>query len=100
MLYSVEHIGEILKQARLKKGLSQRDLSLKISLPQSHISKIERGQVDLQASSLIELSRILDLELMLIPKTLVPAVQALQRGDEKLHSALPMYQIEQEESDG
>lgn len=99
MPYSVEHIGQILKQARLKKGLSQRDLSLKTGFPQSHISKIERGQIDLQASSLIELSRILDLELMFVPKTLVPAMQSLLRSDEKRHSALPMYQLEQEESD-
>ena len=80
MKYSVEHIGTILKNARLEKGLSQRALSVKSGVPQSHISKIESGLVDLQTSSLIELSRVLDLELMLVPRTLVHTVHALQRG--------------------
>ena len=36
-------------------------------MPQSHISKIERGAVDLQLSSLIELARVLDLDIMSVP---------------------------------
>jgi hypothetical protein len=42
-------------------------------------SKIERAAVDPQVSSLIEIARVLGLELMFVPKQLVPAVQALQR---------------------
>jgi transcriptional regulator with XRE-family HTH domain len=68
-----------LKQARENKGLSQRALSAKIDVPQSPISKIESGRVDIKASSLIELARALDLEIMLIPRSLVPAVESLTR---------------------
>ena len=51
-------------------------------MPQGHISKIENGAVDLKLSSLIALARILDLEVMPVPRKLVPAVQALARtGD-------------------
>lgn len=38
-------------------GLSQRDLSARITVPQSHISKIESGGADLRLSSLVELAR-------------------------------------------
>jgi transcriptional regulator with XRE-family HTH domain len=68
-----------LKQARENKGLSQRTLGIRIAVPQSHISKIESGKVDIKASSLIEFARALDLEVMLVPRSLVPAVEALSR---------------------
>lgn len=80
MAYLVENVAQELKAARNKKGLSQRKLGAKVGVPQSHISKIENGAVDLKTSSLIELARALDLELMLVPRALIPAVQGLQRG--------------------
>jgi transcriptional regulator with XRE-family HTH domain len=65
---SIQHIARQIKEAREAKGLSQRALSKKVGIPQSHISKIENGAVNLQLSSLIELTRVLGLELMLVPK--------------------------------
>lgn len=82
MIDSIEHLVKILKAAREKKGLSQRALSAKVRIPQSHISKIEKGEVDLHTSSLIELARTLELELVLIPRQLIPIVKRLQRDDE------------------
>jgi transcriptional regulator with XRE-family HTH domain len=98
--YSIEHIGEILKTARIDKKLSQRALAALVGLPQSHISKIERGLVDLQVSSLIQLSRVLDLELMFIPRILVPTVRALQHGiQEKGSGPRPKYRLEEDENE-
>ena len=77
MAESIKYIGKLLKEARLRKGLSQRSLSGKTKIPQNHISRIENGGVDLQASTLIELSRTLNLELMLVPVPLVSTIQAL-----------------------
>jgi transcriptional regulator with XRE-family HTH domain len=95
---SVKNIGATLKKARLEKKLSQRELSEKVGMPQSHISKIESGLVDLQTSSLIELSRILELELMLVPRILVNTVQALQR-EQKGSKPRPMYRLEEVEDE-
>lgn len=96
----MEHFGSQFKKARLKKGLSQQALSLIVGLPQGHLSKIERGAVDLQTSSLIELSRALDLELMLIPRIFVRTVTAITRGISKKDSELrPMYQLEDVDED-
>jgi transcriptional regulator with XRE-family HTH domain len=81
VVYAGEHITAALKAAREEKGFSQRELSAKTGVPQSHISKIEQGAVDLQLSSLIELARVLDLEIMTVPRKLVPAVQAIVRGE-------------------
>lgn len=77
---SVEPIAAELKAARVAKKLSQRLLGAKTGMPQSQISNIESGRVDLATSSLIELARALDLELMLVPRGLGPAVRSLLRS--------------------
>lgn len=80
MNYVVDDIARQLKAARLRKHLSQRELAEKVGVPQSHISRIESGQVDVRISSLIEFARVLDLEFTLVPRALVPAVQSIIRG--------------------
>jgi HTH-type transcriptional regulator / antitoxin HipB len=88
-----------LATARRRAGLSQKALAQRIGADQSYVSKVERGGVDLQTSTLIELARALDLEPMLIPRQLVPAVQALQREiDRGVPSApLPAYRLGEED---
>lgn len=78
--YKIEHITDALKAARKRKGLSQRELSERSGVPQSHISRIENGAVDLRLSSLIELARTLDMELVMVPRKAVPAVQSIVDG--------------------
>lgn len=82
MAIESEFFGSALKAARESKGLSQRALSAKSGVPQAHISKIEKGAVDLRVSSLVVLARILDLELMLVPRKAVSAVRSIVRGSE------------------
>ncbi len=80
MSYATEQIASTLRAAREAKGLSQRELSAKSGLPQGHISKIENGAVDLRVSSLVALARVLDLELTLVPRKSVSAVQSIVRS--------------------
>lgn len=82
MNYSISHITKKLKATRQAKGLSQRKLSQLAGVPQSHISKIESGAVDLRVSSLIELARVLDLELTLVPRKALPAINSIVRSSE------------------
>lgn len=70
------YIQDQIRWAREAKGFTQSDLGRRIRQPQSSVSRIERGG-DLRLSTLLEMVRVLDLEPMLIPKRLVPAVQAL-----------------------
>jgi transcriptional regulator with XRE-family HTH domain len=77
MLYQAEQFARTLRQARLRKGWSQRDLSQKAGVPQAHISRIENGVVDVKLSTLVELARFLDLDLVLAPRAALPAIQAL-----------------------
>ncbi len=72
-----EHIYTALKEAREAKGLSQRALQARTGVPQSHISKIESRAKDIRLSSLFELARALDLELKLVPRKALSAVDAV-----------------------
>ena len=77
--YAAEHMATALKAAREAKGLTQRELSKRAGVPQAHISKIENNTVDLRLSSLLALAHALDLELTLVPRKALPAVQSLLR---------------------
>lgn len=80
-------LAQTLQAARERKGLSQRALAAKLGVRQSYVSRIETASVDPKTSSLTEIARALDLELVLISRRLVPAVQALQRQDKPSDSA-------------
>ena len=91
-------IAQALRQARQARGLSQRALSQRSGVPQGHISNIERGTVDLRLSSLIAIARVLDLELALVPRRSLPAVQSIVRGPQPLgEPPQPAYRIDEDD---
>lgn len=75
-----DDITTAIRDARKAKGLSQSELSARIDVPQSHISKIESGTVDLKLSSLVQIARALDLEVKLVPRKSLPAVESIVRS--------------------
>lgn len=70
-----------LVQARKTKGWTQAQLGMRLGMPQSHVSQMEQGQIDLRSGSLNEWARALDFELVLVPRQLLPAVQHLLHGE-------------------
>ena len=68
-----------LKEARLKRGWSQRDLVSRVGLTQRHVSGIESGKIVPRYDTILELVRILDHDLLMVPRALVPVVQSLIR---------------------
>jgi len=89
MGYEGEKLVATLKAAREKKGLSQRALSARAGVPQSHISKIENGTVNLTVSSLTAIANALDLELALVPRKAVPAIRTISRRVNNTPKATP-----------
>jgi len=51
-----------MRTVRESVGVSQRELAKLLNLPQSYVSKIERGERQLQALELIELCRLLKVQ--------------------------------------
>jgi HTH-type transcriptional regulator / antitoxin HipB len=66
-------------EARRKRGWSQRDLESRLAIGQRHISGIESGKIVPRYDTLLEMVRILDRDLIMVPRALVPVVQSLVR---------------------
>lgn len=93
-----------LRATRIQKGWSQKELGSRLGLPQMHISGIESGKVVPRYDTLLELVRVLDRDILLIPRALVPVVQSLvrdhlqdQQGETEEHS---LYADEREAESG
>lgn len=80
MRAGIEEIAASIRGARIAKALTQKELGQRVGLPQSHISRIEKGAVDLKLSSLVEIARALELEIMLVPRKALPAVEGAVRA--------------------
>src|SRR5712692_5545601 len=96
-----------LKEARKGRGWSQAELGRRAGLPQMHISGIESGKIVPRFDTLLDLVRILDYDLLLVPRALVPAVQAMVRDHRTPQSSRyaddgeqPLYATDSGESDG
>jgi HTH-type transcriptional regulator/antitoxin HipB len=79
-----EDLRTELIERRRKRGWSQAELGRRLGLPQMHISGIETGKIVPRFDTLLDMVRVLDLDLLTVPRALVPAVQALIR--DHLHS--------------
>ena len=97
-----EELRHALKQGREKRGWSQRELASRLGLTQKHISGIESGKVVPRYDTLLELVRILDRDLIMVPRALVPAVQSMIR-DHLRHDSRdeseerPLYAVDDDE---
>jgi transcriptional regulator with XRE-family HTH domain len=90
-----DEIRQEIKQARQAKGWSQLELGKKVRLAQRHISGIETGKIVPRYDTLLEILRALDRDLVIVPRELLPMVQATVRdyrnrkaGDQKDERAL------------
>src|ERR1035438_4684499 len=69
--------------ARHKRGWSQAELGRRAGLPQMHVSSIETGKMAPPFDPLLGRVRVLGGDLLMVPRSLVPAVQALIRDDRR-----------------
>jgi predicted transcriptional regulator len=72
-------VPDTLREAREAKAWSQRQLGQRAGMPQAHISRIESGAIDPKLSTLQDLARVLDLELVLAPRAALAAVDVVVR---------------------
>jgi HTH-type transcriptional regulator / antitoxin HipB len=78
-----EDLRRELKKAREHRSWSQRELGSRLGLPQMHISGIESGKIVPRYDTLLELVRVLDHDLIMVPRALVPVVQSLIRDHKR-----------------
>ena len=74
-----ENIRREIRSARRDRGWSQFELGRRAGLTQRHVSGIETGKIVPRYDTLLELLRVLERDLVLVPMSLVPVVKALAR---------------------
>lgn len=79
----VPDFARAIRLQRSRKGMSQAELGERLKMPQSQIARIEAGERDIRLSTLTEIARALDLEPMLVPKRLTPAVRYMIEAPEQ-----------------
>lgn len=99
-----QEIRDEIKRARKAKRWTQQELGRNVHLAQRHISAIEAGKIVPRYDTLIDIVRVLDLDLVLAPRELLPAVQALirdyrNRAEHGQAEERALYAVEEEGSD-
>ncbi|MDE1982243.1 MAG: helix-turn-helix transcriptional regulator [Betaproteobacteria bacterium] len=69
-------IGSMIRLARQKLGLSQRAFAAKAGIGQNMVAGIELGR-DAQLTTLEKMAKAANLEIVMVPREILPAVQAL-----------------------
>ena len=54
-------VGENLKRARKEKGLTQKEVALKLNMTQQQYSRFENGKYELNYSLILELCKLYDI---------------------------------------
>lgn len=78
MAQQAQSIGNALRAARKTLRVSQHELSKQLGIGQGTLSRAETS-TDVRFGTLAQIARALDLELVLVPRRLVPAIDAIVR---------------------
>jgi transcriptional regulator with XRE-family HTH domain len=73
-----------IEKARKAAGLSQEALATQAGLSRMTVQRIESGQIDPRLSTLLEMARVLGLELMTVPAALRPQLEDFVRSGGRL----------------
>ena len=87
-------IIQSLKDRRLELKVNQSDLGKKMGMPQSHVSKIEKGLSDPRLSTISDMARLLDQELILVSREKLSVINALINQDDEQQ---PMWNIDKDD---
>lgn len=75
----LNELGDLLRRARSTAGLTQEQVADLAGLSRPRYRDIETGAAAARVTTLMNVSRALGLEMMLVPQAMVPAVRALMR---------------------
>ena len=89
-------IRQELIAARNRLGWSQAELARRAGIQKASLSRIESGKIVPRVDSLLNLVRVLEHDLIIVPRALVPAVLAMARGD----GERPLYAVEDDDHGG
>jgi transcriptional regulator with XRE-family HTH domain len=100
-----DDLRSAIRESRKAKGWSQQKLAQKAGLAQRHISAIETGKIVPRYDTLLDILRVLDRDLVLVPRELQSPVQALLRDyrNRTVHGEpreRPLYAVDEDTPNG
>jgi len=87
-------IIQSLKKTRLESDINQSELGKRAGIPQSHVSKIEKGLIDPRISTVIDIVHSLEYELVLVPKRMLSTVNSLLNPED---IQKPMWSLDEDD---
>lgn len=91
-------IRSAIRTTRKDRGWSQSAVARRVGLTQKHLSQIESGKVVPRFDTLLDVVRVLGLDLVIVPRSLAPTVDAmvhdLTRPDAQSAMLAPMFASE------
>lgn len=75
----LNELGDLLRKARSTAGLTQEQVADLAGISRPRYRDIETGVAAARVTTLMNISRALGLEMMLVPQAMLPAVRALMR---------------------
>ena len=93
----LQEIGNLLREARLAARMTQEQIADLAGISRPRYRDIEKGTAAARATTLINITRALGLELMLVPQAMVPAIRALLRPQED--DDLPAFSPQPQDGD-
>ncbi len=94
---TLREIGTLFSQAREAAGLTQAQVAELAGISRPRYRDIEKGTAAARATTLVNIARALGLELMLVPQTMVPAIEALMHPHDD--DDRPAFTVQDEEGD-
>src|ERR1700685_3866183 len=82
-----EDLRRELKEARINRNWSQRELGSRIGIPQMHVFGIESGKIVPRYDTLLQLVPLPARYPLMVPRALVPAMQSLIRDHQRSDQA-------------
>lgn len=93
----LHEIGRRFAQARTAAGLTQEQVAELAGISRPRYRDIEKGMAAARATTLMNIARALGLEMMLVPQTLAPAIEALMHPHDD--DDRPAFVVQAEEGD-
>jgi transcriptional regulator with XRE-family HTH domain len=91
--------GDQIRQARLATGHTQEVAARHAGMARARYVELERGQLDVRLTTLVNAARAVGLDLMLVPIAYVPAVRSMLRPSNEDADETPMFQPDEEAED-
>jgi transcriptional regulator with XRE-family HTH domain len=97
---SIDELIESLVNARRAKKLTQSEMAKRMGFPQSYLSRLENGKLDIRISTLIDIARYLNLELILAPDTMAETIKTLIAPENVSGTAKAIYNLDDADEEG